>query len=361
MFLAHPAYAYHIGDVEVGVDTGISESYDDNISSAKENKKADAITNLSLGLKAAYEGKNASCGLKGSFIQHLYAKNHAFDNIAEILNGTGTAELSKYDRISAGDDFTHAEEPTSFEDEFGRTSGKYSYLLNRFKMNYIHDVSKQLSVNAGYSNEAYAPSRQDLSDSYEHTLNAGADYAVDSATILLLAYQFSHRSFNPGPTAYINTLSAGARRYLTSQFSVEATIGGNFIHSFTGQDLIRPLYTVTAVDEVDKNTKATLSFVKEYQTNSYTSDIFDSWRVSAGLSHQLLERLSGAMDLFYGEGTYKSQNITDKNTGAGVAFRYDLRENAALTAGYRLSNVLSSDPGRGYVKNQFTLGATITF
>lgn len=355
------AYAYRIGNADLKITTSVTETYDDNITYASANAKEDYITNLLLGADLVYEGKNNSSVFSGNLNYENFADNASFNNLAQDFSAIYRQELSKFDRFSVKNTFVHAEEPRSFEDEFGRTSGRYAYFRNIITAGYSRDVSKNMAINADYTNEIDTYSRSDLSDAYLNAIGLGAEYAISSQTILLAGYNFSMRKFDPGTSAFTNALNAGIKQYFTPQLSLEGKAGIDFIRSYDKKNYTRPLFILSLVDEVDAATKFNLSFKKEYFNNAYSQDLFNQWRISAGLNRQLLARLSTNISAFYGNGEYVESGTSDDLRGINCGFSYDLRHNMKLNLSYAYSETDSNVSTREYKKNAVNLGIKVDF
>ncbi len=354
-------WAYQIGDLEVTLRTSLSEAYDDNITFASTNQKNDLITGLNLGLDAKYEGKNRSLALSTDVSHQIFDTYTNFNNTSENISLTYQQEFSKYARLSLKDSFTHSQEPRTFEDEFGRTTGRYSYYRNNVSLEYTRDVTKQLSLIGRFANEIYDPSRSDLSRSILFKLGVEADYAFNSQTIVYAVYEFSRRSFELGRDAVFNIVGAGVRKYFTSQLYADLRTGMNFINSFNNRDYSKPFYQLSLTDELDNNSRLTFSLIKEYTVNAYTEDLFNSWQSSVSFSRQLLQRLSANLSAFYGEGEYTNQGIKDKLRGVGINLAYDLLHNVKLNSGYSYSKTTSNFSSRDYTRNYVSAGLRVDF
>ena len=339
----------------------ISEAYDDNITFVHEGEKEGFITNLSLGFDVEYEGKTRSFELITNINQQIFTNYDDFNNTSQDLSLNFQQEFSKFSRISIRNVFSHTYEPRSFEDAFGRTRGRYSYYRNRLNLAYIRDVTKQLSITARYINEIDEISRQDLSDSYLNTAGIGATYFLNSVTSFLFSYDFSHRDFDPGSDATINTIAAGMRYYLTKQLYFDIKAGIDLIHSYSDRDYSKPLIQASLTNDIDENSLVNISFTKRYYTNAYTEDLFDYWQTSVTFRRQLFRRLGCVFSGFYGEGEYIATNITDKLQGASIGFTYDLSRKLKANLSYSYSKVDSTIETREYTKNTVLLGLTMEF
>lgn len=355
------AYAYRLGNIEITPRAGMTETYDSNITYSETNVKRDWITRLGLGFDAAYEGKSTSLNASTNVRREIFNKNNNFSNTSEDFTISSQSEFSKYDRLSLTDSFLHAEEPRSFEDQFGRTSGRYSYLRNTFGGAYTRDLTKQLSAILRYGNTIDNYSRKDLVDSYMNNVSAELDYTISSKVILIGAYDFYRRDFDNGPHARISTPSGGVRYYFTNQLYADSMAGVNFSHLSSGKDQRKPMFSASITNEFDKNSAAKLSFTKSYSAVSYAENIFSSWRISGSINRQFLERFGGSASVFYGEGKYSGSNVNDELKGASVGLTYDIRENIKVNVNYNFSSTDSNVRTREYIKHTGTIGMTVEF
>jgi hypothetical protein len=355
------SWAYQLGDTDVSLRAGASLAYDDNITFARDNRKSDSSTDLSLGLDAKYEGKTRSLGLSANLNHQFFQTYSNFDHTSENASLTYNQEFSKYSRMSLQESFSHTQEPRSFADEFGRTSGRYSYITNRLGLDYTHELSRQLSLIARFSNDLYDPSRSDLSRSSQNRASLEADYALSSRTITYAGYSLIRRDFSPGSDALFNILFAGLREYFTTQLFLDAGAGFNFIRSFNGRNYNRPFLQLALTDDFNATDRASLTLTKNYTANAYTQDLFNYWQVSCAFLKQVFPRLSLNADIFYGQGTYSAIDIKDKLSGSSLGLGYELWHNTKATLQYSFSQAKSNDSGRDYKRNYVSAGLTMNF
>ncbi len=355
------ADAYRFGDVEMHVNAGINGKYDDNITYANRNKKADFSNVVSLGVNARYEGKLRSAEMRANVYRETFNKNSKFNNTSEDFTFNFFNEFSRFARLTLTDFFSHSYDPQSFEDEFGRVGGRYSTYSNRFNGVYSRDVTKQLMVNLRYTNNLDAYSRSDLSNSMLNRMGFGAEYAFTSKSIVLGSYDFARRGYESGGSIRTNTLTGGLRHYFTSQLFTEAKAGVDFINTLDSTNYTKPLFIVSLNDDLDTNSRLSISFTKEYYSNSYSRDLFNHWQGSGNFTRQLSERLGFVCSAFYGEGEYMTSDIKDKLKGAQVGLNYDLKEDIRGTLRYSYSRTDSNDDNREYTRNAVNLGLRMTF
>lgn len=355
------AYAYKMGEIEFNIHGRASESYDTNVTSANTNVKSDYITNLSAGIDANYEGRSSFFNLTGNVNQDIFAFNPRFTNTSEDFTLSYGQELSKLDRLSLSNVFTHTYDQSNFEDALGRQGGIYSYVRNQFTIGYTRDIMKQLSASLSYNNQFDLFSRSDMSDSLYNRASAELDYYLTSETIFFGLYNFSIRNFDGGGDATIHRLGGGIRQYATTQLYVDASGGADFINSYTNAGYVRPFVLASVTDDIDALTTARLSFRKEYYTIPYSEDLFNYWEISGMASRQFLERLSASLTVFYGSGEYVAQGRDENLFGIRSGFSYDLTKKIQLIGAYNLYMNDSNFDNDTYNRNKFTLGVSGKF
>lgn len=355
------AQAYEIKGTEITPLAGIEETYDDNIAFTKAGKEDDFFTTLSAGITADYKDKLKSWGINANVHRQIFAQKRSFNNTSEDVTVIFSEELTKYQRVNLKNAFTHTYEPASFQESFGRTSGRYSYYMNQFHLEYARELSKQRTFSAAYSNEINEFRRAGQDDSFENSLSAQLDMDLNSTSDVLLLYKFSARDFNSGGNAFQNTLAAGFKQYLTKQLSYNAQAGIDFISSYSDKNYIRPLFSFALTDEIDDKTSVGLEFLKETSKNPYIADIFDSRKAGLSLTRQLSEKSSFTISGFYGQGKYPESAISDRLAGAEASYTYELSKRTELNLSYLYSKIGSTDESREYKKNGLSLGLRAEF
>ncbi|HOU37138.1 MAG TPA: outer membrane beta-barrel protein [Candidatus Omnitrophota bacterium] len=195
----------------------------------------------------------------------------------------------------------------------------------------------------------------------QHRIGFEGDYTVSSHTTLLAMYDFYYRDFDPGTSATINGLTAGARQFFTEHTYADASFGYDFINSFNNKDYIKPRVSLRLTDDFDPATRASVSFDKRSYTNASTQDLFNYWQTALSFSRRLFDRLGFNASGFYGKGRYMVYNIKDTLKGVSAGFAYDISHNVTGTLNYSYSKTTSNDPGREYEKNTVSAGITAVF
>lgn len=361
LFCSQPAQALKIGGMDVDILTGIEESYDDNIAYAPDNEKDDFITRLSLGLRGTYTGKTSGLSVLGRFNYDKYLDNDNYDNDSQEVYLDLFKEFSEYFRFEGGDVFTHAEDPSSFEDEFGREQGRYSYIENEIRGAFIRDISKYLTLTLSGRNGVYFPSRDSIDESYYNAASVQFDYLMSSRLATFGFYEFYHRTYEGPGTIYFNTVAGGVKYFFNSMLYTDFTAGVDCIHTLDGEDLIKPLFIWGLTQELDERSVARIKATKRNTTQSTTQALFDTWSISAELTHQLSRRLDGSVSAFYGQGEYDRIMIEDDFQGFRLGLSYELSEDITARAGYSFSKTDSNLSSRDYTRNYYSVGLTMEF
>lgn len=370
------AHAFQYKGLDVLLIGSINEMYDDNITYTKEDQRDDFITNLILGLGVRYEGKTKTLELIGHTNQEIFSKYHNLNNNSQDLYLHSKNELSRLGRLSLTNVFNHYTEPRSFEYEFGRTAGRYSYYRNRFDITYSRDVSKWLVMNARYFNEINEVTRDYLNDSITNGAGVKVDYSLSYANILSILYDFTYRKFDDGEAVYVHTGAFNYRHYFTSQLYFECQSGLDFIkvyvfesysteqyisESYYDKNYTKPLILASLVDEIDKNSRFILLFSKRYYPNIHSEDLSNYWKISCVFERQLLKRLWCSFSAFYGDGEYVFSDTIYKLKGIRTSFSYDLKENLKGSLKYAYTQSESTEESNEYVKNRVLLELTTEF
>lgn len=353
--------AYEVAGFNVKPRASVTGRYDDNITYAPTNEIDDFITEVSAGLEAKLEGKTRTLTLTGNVSHEIFLDRGEFDNTSGDFTADYKQEIGEYDRFRLRDVFLHSDEPRTFEEAFNRTPGRYSFFRNKFFFDYQHDYTEQMSLTGRYANEMTGFSDNVGRDSMLNSAGAELAYSISSMTRLLFAYDFEIRDFDGGNDAYTNTLSFGLRHYFTKQIFFEGRIGADFIETYNGDSLTKPLFRARLTDDINETTSVDIAFEKESTPNSYTEDIFDYWQISTSLRKQLSERMNAAFSAFYGEGEYVASTREDELLGGYASLSYDFNKNLRGTLKYTYTNVDSNASSQQYTRNTVVAGLSLYF
>ncbi|VAX37818.1 hypothetical protein MNBD_UNCLBAC01-1513 [hydrothermal vent metagenome] len=346
------------GDFNVGMQV----EYDDNVTSTVDaNKKSDLINELTLGVVFGQEGKTQSWNIKGDLIQSLFTNNTLLNNLSQYLKGNYKKEISKYDRLNVTNVFTRAESISRFEDSFGENIEPFRYFRNRFNAQYERDLAKRFAMKADYMNEIYETERTTSADSILNKYTLELDYIKASDLFFLMEYGLTTRHYSTGEDTNLHDFLSGGRYYFTSVFYMDIRAGVSLVKTFDNQNLIEPKYRVMFIQNTNESTQISFTYQKDNSAGSARREVFDSWRISGNLYHQVLQRLAVNSTIFYGEGQYNSSGLGDTLSGGRVQLNYDIREKANLTLAYRYAKTDSTQDSRDSVRNVVTLGLTVKF
>lgn len=351
----------YAGTTDITIDGSTGITYDDNITYAETDKKADFISTLSTGLGLKYENRRTFANFHILLNQDLYWKYTNNNNLSEHVSMDLRHDLTKFDHLSVSDRFTHADEPTSFEEEFSRSGGRYSYFRNRFDINYVRDFTEELSLQVGYGNDIDDATTDDVMDSQANRFSIQGVFAFNSRMSTYGFYNYTNRELDPGGEARINTLGVGVTQTLSEQLSLDIYTGADIIDSYNGDQLTKPLWGAKLKHQINDRSAANLSYSQRYSTNPYTADVFKSWTISGGIDSQLLQRLYSDLTIFYGRGEYSMLKIDDDLFGGSAGLTYEINKNVKSNILYTYSQTSSNIDSREYKKNTVYLGITAGF
>jgi hypothetical protein len=342
--------------LETKISGGASETYDDNITFLESDERWDLITSLFAALSLNHVGRSSVLDLTARVTQQLFSKYfEKFSNNAQSVSLNYSSQFSRYSRITVKDSFDHATDPKSFEEEFGRRGGRFSYLMNRCGVAFVTEIYKNFAVQARYTGEVYYPLRESLSSTYLNGAGIQFDFIWSGYTTTSLMYDFSQRDFDPGEEATVHTPSALYRQYVISQLYFEMRSGADIIEAFNGQRYAKPFLIFGIYNEINRNSRFAVTLTKQYYPDSYTQDISDNWRISGTFAQQVMRRLLLNLNVFYGYGTYVATGMTYWLTGAMMNISYELTPAARINCQYSFTK---SEGHSQYLRNAVTLGLT---
>lgn len=346
--------------MDVKILGAVTHGYDTNITYVRDDPEDDRITVTSVGVDLKYRTKTESLDLKAGTFHQFFAESHRFDNTGADLDLDYKKEFSATDQLRVKDIYSYTSEPRSFKDAFGRSAGRYKYFLNRFVSEYVHEFQKQISGLVKYANEYYHPERKDIAGSDQNKIGVELDYAYNSETTLLGAFDYASREFKPGRAINIQTASVGIKRLITRQLELETRVGVDLL-SHSDRDVTEPQFMVILRNKLIKTLEGEVLYLNKHDSNAFTEDIFDFWQVAWSLSKHLDRRTKVALSHFYGEGEYSITNDKETFQGARIGISYEFSDRWRSEAIYTFENVGANNNSREYDKNTFYIGMTREF
>jgi excisionase family DNA binding protein len=340
-------------DVKFTPHVALQEEYDSNITYSHDNVISDSITRLEAGLAMDYTGKMDTMRLTGDIFHRYYRQNQEFDNTSETLQLEETHEFSKFDKLSISERYDHGTDPTSFDNQFGRTTGRYSHTSNAIDLVYRHEFTSRLTgiLRGGDAFTHY--SRNDISDFTTLSAGLGAEYAFGAKTIGLADYKYAKTEYSPGGSVSSNIFTGGVRHYFTSEINLEAVAGYQFLKTITNESSKNPVVVITLTDDVTNKLQAKVSYAWEDFSSEYSTDILKSSRLSAGIVDQVNRRFKVDFSGFIGTGQYQLTDERDTLKGVNFGALYELYPHVALTGSINYSvqssNVTSASYDRTYI------------
>ncbi len=359
---ATPILAYYDRDkIKFQTYTKIKTSFDDNISFTKNNKKDDTIITSSVGININYEGKKYSFIINSLLNKNVFLNNTSLTNTSQQAKLNYLYYISKYSTLILQNIYNHAYSPLTLEADFGKYIGRYGYQQNNFYLNYIKDISKHLSIQGMYKNIYYHPAKNDINNSLTHNIGIGLDYMINSATTLKLQYTFEINNFSIDGTSLTHTITAGLRQFITKQAYIDITAGTSIVNPVYGKTNANPNISVAITDDISKTDSIIFIYNKTALPNAFSSDIFDSWKITAKINSRLTDKVSMNAGIFYGEGVFTKNNTKDHQTGANIKINYTLTRKITGFIAYTYKAIHSNNDSREYTRNLIELGIQVIF
>jgi hypothetical protein len=343
------------------VRTSADAGYDSNIRYTNDNEIGSFITRTTLGFQYYLEEKTQSLDLLAQLHHQYYFDHTEFNNFSQDIGVFFKKETSEFHTFGIEDTFTHDEDATTFEDEFGRESGRFDTYINDFSYIDSRQLTPENLLRISYSNEIKEVDHPDLLDSIDNNINFEINQVWSPKTEVFLTYDFVHSYIDLPDHAFLHILAPGLKRHLTPKLLLKTYAGANIVQTYDDENLIRPAYYAAVTYDVDETSAYTLSYKKAHVTTGYIDDVFDQWRISLEFKKELSKRLSGYISTFMGEGEFVRRDISDEFSALGFGLSYLLNRNLKANLSYHLSNKNSNVAEREYTKSTIFLGFTLGF
>jgi hypothetical protein len=342
----------------VTIDGTISEKYTDNVTFSEEDKEEAFLTTFDLGLDIKYQGKRRMLEFSSGI--NRQASKSSITNPSENLSLRFVNEFSRYDQLIVTNTFSHTRVPTSFEEEFGRTKGRFNSFRNSFNLSYNMAISRKLSVTTNYVNGLFWSSSEDVTDSRQNNFGCTFLYKHSVVTSGSLSYNLATSEFEEGGHITSHSISTGLTQYITKRLFFQGKVGLVFI-----ENNINISSTVSFNNAIDKKTNAKILFTKGTQIRTDREDTFRNWRITGEVSRVILEDLKSSISGFYGKGKFTLSGVEDRLLGANinlntVLWKHKKGNNLTGNFGYTFSNLDSTNKSRERTRSDINLGVTLS-
>ncbi len=339
----------------------MATSYDDNITFAHSHAIADFLQTILVGLDFKSEKSRNNFLMQADVSQNFYFHNQSFNNSAVLFRAKDLFEVSERLRLNASESFESTEEPRSFDDAFGRNSGRYRTDRNRFKVGGEVDISSHALGQLSYHNEFTGHSRAGIDDSDLNMMSSRVEYDFDDTNRAGLSYEYALRSYSSGKDIIINSLIVDYGHHFTKQLEWVVKVGEDFIDSEISGRSQQARYEMSLLNDIDEATHAALTYRKGLSTSTYSKNLFDSYQVSASLAREVTQRTALNGSAFYGRGEYRETHIEDKLSGLGLGVSYAVSQKMDVGLDYSFSKTGSTDGTRSFERNFFGANAKFKF
>ncbi len=357
LFLSSSAYAFPYRGVDINIQTSVTETYNDNLTFAKKDKKADFVTALGLNLGVKYEGKRRSLALNSRINERFHSRYSEIKSSSESVSLNFVNKFSEYDRIRVTDTFSHSRSPAGFEEEFGRVRARRETYKNTFNLRYEGVISKYFRINSFYGNIHNNFPDTERDDTSQNRFGVRLSYLPGPSTAFSLLYTYARNNFERTS----QTTAFGIKRYIIKKIFLNGEIGATK-NSIGDDNKRKRLHVkVSLTDEIDENSVAKILFSRSQRFVSEGGDIFTNWKITARITKQLSQRMASSFSAFYGRGTFSSTDITNRLTGADASLSYAFLEDFTGEFRYAYSNYDSTQKNYGYIRNTVSISLNKTF
>jgi hypothetical protein len=343
-------FAQETKRLEHDVSVQIEESYDDNITFANQDTLSDMLTALTMGYSLKHEGKKDRLNLESEITHQFFIDQENFNNLSQELMADYRKEFSAHSKIFVTEEFTHAEEPRSFQDAFGQDTGRFDYYLNRFQIQHALEWNKDWTFITDFENEFYDPARNDISLSVLNAAGLEADYALSPKLTGLVGYQYRIREYDAG--GHIQTQSAitGLRKTIQEKATLDLRVRAD---TFAHEEKIftKPGYSLNFDYALNQRTMASIVFLKKYDHYFYSQELLDAWTIRGEFSRQIWKRFQIEGAAFYGKGQFLTSKDKEEFIGSGINTTYEMNKHMSLAVKYEYTEVFSNNEIREYAKN----------
>ncbi len=334
-----------------GVRGQLATNYNDNITFAHTNVFADLIETTLVGLDLKKQWQRNNFLAQIDLAHDFYFRNKSFDNTIVVFRALDLYELSDRMRFNLSENYERAQEPRSFDDAFGRNSGRYRTDRNKLKLQYELDLSSHASIEVTYGNEFTGYSRADLDNTVLNQPGTRFQYAFNEVDRVGLGYTFSLRDFESGSQIQGNSVIVDFGHNFTKQLQVVMKAGEDFISEDTIGSSHNVRYELSLLNDIDQATHAGLRYQRGLNSYAYSHDLFDSYQISANFARELTQRISLSGAGFYGQGDYQQSRVHDELLGAATQVNYALSEHSQIGLTYNYAKTISNQDSRSYQRN----------
>ncbi|MBI4707269.1 MAG: hypothetical protein HY761_05025 [Candidatus Omnitrophica bacterium] len=357
-FVSTGAHALQYKGLDLKISGTTSETYDDNLTFSKADKKEDFITALGLNMSTAYEGKRRFLNLAGGFNYGFNARYKDIKNSSEYLNLNFKNEFSNYDDITLNYNFSHSSTPGSFQEAFGRVSGRYESYANNYGVHYLRNLSEHFSISAMYNYSSSKAELEEVDKWWQSSYGINCNYLYSTDTSVVLSYSHANSSSD----VVIESTSIGLRQNISITKAIQ--LSGNVGMSSTSAENSKSSalnMDIALQYEIDQKTNFSLAYTKNIQTYPNTDDAYRNWQINSSLAHNFLEQLNSTISSFYAEGKSISTDITNRFLGVSFLLQYEISEHLTTSLNYVYSNSNSTNELGGYNRDAVTANVSLNF
>jgi hypothetical protein len=359
VFACSGALAFPYKDYEVDISATLSQVYDSNIYFEKDNETDGFRTDATLSLGIKRTGKRRYFNLDGHITRGVYNSEGNIKNNSESVVLKFGHKFSRHTSLKIQDVFSHSNAPSTFEEEFGRVTGRFDSYRNAFALNILRGVRKYLSVSAAYGNSIRRYDRG--TDSDTNTGSIRLRYRPGADKVFFVGYTYGKTVYDDLNDVYFQVITAGAEKYITRRLSFNGSVSLGRRRSENGQGKFTSSIDLSLSNWLDRNTFASIKFHRTDYDAGEGAPSSANWRVSGQIERRITPKLDGAVSGFYGEGKFLDFSGRDEYLGATASLTYQFTEHLSTIVHYTYSKLLSTEEDRGYTRHLAGLGVAYAF
>jgi hypothetical protein len=384
------------------ISVSVRGGYDDNLTTSKIDSQASWFTNVGGGLTYQFGSPRTQLTL-GTNVGFTYyfdqpgndLSNNGYEpnlNLTLSLTHKATPRLTLSAAVNA---IYQAEPDFSLSLGVNRRSGNYFYTQDRFSAAYVWAPRFSTTTSYTFGAIRYDDSSIGLfEDRIEKTIGNEFKFLIWPTTSLVGEYRFELVNYdNEGsviapavfdiitgakvaPAMHLQRDStshlflAGVDHRFSPRLSVSFRGGVQFRDSDEFGSRSSPYFESTLSYALGKDTS--VSWTNRYgieESDTLLNPSRKTVRTGLQLSHNLTPRISGSLTTYYENDDYDGINrpptvsapFTEESFDAAIALRYAVTRYLGLDAGINHTEIWSDIPLRGYSRNRFWGGLSLSF
>jgi hypothetical protein len=353
----------------------LSGGYDDNVSTAGNNKQSSAFTSGNVILDYTFGEPRLQLTLNGGAGGTYYFSNLSNQNYDIDLKGAFAITYKASPRLTLGSTVLveYLTEPTfNYAGGLNSRNGNYLYTTDKLFLEYAW--SNRFSTRTSYTFEAYNYDKESVATFSNRVSNLfGNEFRLQlvPTTHLVAEYRFEIVSY---PDSSLNSTTHFALGGIDHTFNPRLTAslrGGAEFRSYENDgDRTGPYFEGNVTYALGRRTS--VSWISRYGLEEPDLPGVQSrttFRTGLQTKFNMTSRTSAAVDIFYVHDDYHpltsglitTPAFSEDTFDAGLTLRYGITSLIGVQASYHYTDVSSEVAFREYSRNRVSAGVNVTF